>query len=68
MTNRHSKAGASKANSLPIPGLIAIAIMLLASLAVTLDAQASTVDADQHHPMRFDRVSLDEGLSQSNVF
>lgn len=44
------------------------------ALTITLalsGAEAYAADTDerpQHHPMRFDHLSLDDGLSQSNVF
>ncbi len=62
---RRSKAGVLNRHSVRLRGL-AIAAMLLAGLAVSLDVKAAAADA--HHPMRFDRVSLEDGLSQSNVF
>ena len=40
------------------------ALVLLTALAFAVPARAAGND---HHPMRFDRLSLDEGLSQSNV-
>ena len=50
------------------PAVVRLAILaflvLLAAMAVSVPVKAAGID---HHPMRFDRLSLDEGLSQSNV-
>ena len=51
---------------------IADATVLLATVIVAavsiFGGSANAAEAGSHHPMRFDRISLDEGLSQSNVF
>lgn len=40
-----------------------VGFVLMAGIALTAPANAAV----EHHPMRFDRLSLDEGLSQSDV-
>ena len=41
---------------------------LLASLCFVFGATASVADEGSYHPMRFDRITQSDGLSQSNVF
>lgn len=40
----------------------------LASIVLLSFAGAASASSSDNHPMRFDRISLDDGLSQSNVF
>lgn len=44
------------------------AASLLASVTLLFGSSTALANGDNHHPMRFDRISQDEGLSQSNVF
>jgi len=62
-SNRTNRRKAGFAASLP-----GRAAVLLASIALLFGTTVATADTDTHHPMRFDRISLDDGLSQSNVF
>ena len=64
---RQSKASAPRQNLGRI-GRLARRAAAIAGLAIVFQGSAAAAGVETHHPMRFDRISLDEGLSQSNVF
>ncbi len=45
-----------------------VAVALLTPVAESTPAAGAASTGDTHHPMRFEQISLDEGLSQSNIF
>ena len=49
-----------------VAALIAVALLLASALLFGGTAKAE--ESGSQHPMRFDRISLEDGLSQSNVF
>lgn len=47
---------------------LANAAALLSTIVLLFVSTVAAASDDSHHPMRFDRITLDDGLSQSNVF
>ncbi len=59
----------SRTRNLPVTSnLVRGATVLLAMLGVLSVSTAADAKDESHHPMRFDRITLDDGLSQSNIF
>ena len=58
---------AEQAERRAVDAAVLLATVFFAA-ALLFGGSANAADSDSHHPMRFDRISLDDGLSQSNVF
>ncbi|MDH5500827.1 MAG: hypothetical protein OEY72_06970, partial [Gammaproteobacteria bacterium] len=48
--------------------ILAVVVVFLSASVSLNSLAAASADRTTSHPMRFDRISQDDGLSQSNVF